>query len=64
MSHARKREGWTSVMTADKPAGIDVCIKACAGWVNVKPGREARVRPGEQQHNEPAFVVEIREDAP
>ena len=51
-------------MTADKPAGIDVCIKACTGWVNVKPGREARVRPGEQQHNEPAFVVEIREDAP
>ena len=64
MSHARKREGWTSVMTADKQEGVDVCLDRCTGWVNVKLGREARVRPGEPQHNEPVFVVEIREDAP
>ena len=50
-------------MTADTPAGVDVGIKACIGWTNAKPGREARARRGEQQHNEPAFVVEIKEEA-
>ena len=31
MSHARKREGWTSVMTADTQEGVDVCLDRCTG---------------------------------